>query len=112
VAGATLGFHRGERTDAPPPASGARMFRIGQALGFAALIAGVLFVSHLAAHWLGPNAALATTFLTALAELQAAAATVATLFRDGTLDARHAQWAVVGLLAASSAAKSVVAFAS
>lgn len=112
VAGATLGFHRGERTDAPPPASGARMFRIGQALGFAALIAGVLFVSHLAAHWLGPNAALATTFLTALAELQAAAATVATLFRDGTIDARHAQWAVVGLLAASSAAKSVVAFAS
>ena len=112
LAGALSGFHRGEKSDAPPPTADTRMFRIGHALGFAALIAGVLFVSHVAAQWLGPNAALAAAFLTALAELQAAAATVATLFRDGTIDARHAQWAVVGLLAASSAAKSVVAFAS
>ncbi len=112
LAGAGFGFHRGEQADAPPPTADARMFRIGQAIGFAALIAGVLVVSHLAARWLGPNAALVTAFLTALAELQAAAATVATLFRDGTIDARHAQWAVVGLLAASSAAKSVVAFVS
>lgn len=112
AAGALSGFHRGEKSDATPPTADTRMFRIGHALGFAALIAGVLFVSHVAAQWLGPNAALGAAFLTALAELQAAAATVATLFRDGTIDARHAQWAVVGLLAASSAAKSVVAFAS
>ena len=88
------------------------MFRIGQAIGLALLIAAVLVVSHAAARWLGPGAALATAFLTALAELQAASATVATLFRDGTIDARQAQWAVVGLVAASSLAKSVVAFAS
>ena len=112
LAGAALGFHRGEQADAPPPNSDARMFRIGQAVGFAALIAGVMFASQLAAHWLGPSAALATAFLTALAELQAATATVATLFRDGTIDAEAARWAVVGLLAASALAKSVVAFAS
>ncbi|TYT26273.1 MgtC/SapB family protein [Luteimonas viscosa] len=112
VAGALLGVRRNGRSEAPPPSAETRMFRIGQAIGLAALIAGVLVVSHVAAHWLGPNAALATAFLTALAELQAATATVATLFRDGTIDTRQAQWAVVGLVAASSIAKSVVAFVS
>src|SRR5690606_1538196 len=112
VAGALLGVRRNGGSEAPPPSAETRMFRIGQATGLAALIAGVLVVSHVAAHWLGPNAALATAFLTALAELQAATATVATLFRDGTIDSRQAQWAVVGLVAASSIAKSVVAFVS
>ena len=112
LAGALLGVRRNGRSEAPPPSAETRMFRIGQAIGLAALIAGVLVVSHVAAHWLGPNAALATAFLTALAELQAATATVATLFRDGTIDTRQAQWAVVGLVAASSIAKSVVAFVS
>lgn len=109
---ALIGVHRDGQPEPPPPSTEARMFRIGQAISLAALIAGVLIVSHIAAHWLGPNAALATAFLTALAELQAATATVATLFRDGTIDARQAHWAVVGLIAASSTAKSAVAFAS
>ena len=112
LVGALFGLHRGDRTDAAPPTSDSRMFRIGQAIGLAALIAGVLFVSHVAAQWLGPNAALAAAFLTALAELHAAVATIGTLFRDGTIDAHLAQWAVVGLLAASATAKSVLAFAS
>lgn len=112
LAGAALGFHRGEKVDAPPPNADTRMFRIRQAVGFAALIAGVLFVAHVAAQLLGAKAALAAAFLTALAELQAATATVATLFRDGTIDATAARWAVVGLLGASALAKSVVAFAS
>ena len=112
VAGALLGIGRAERNEPPPPRADARMFRLGQAIGFAVLISGVLVVSHIAGHWLGPNAALATAFLTALAELQAATATVATLFRDGTIDAAQARWAIVGLIAAASAAKSVVAFTS
>ncbi|MBP6797838.1 MAG: DUF4010 domain-containing protein [Luteimonas sp.] len=112
LAGAALGFHRGEKVDAPPPNADTRMFRIRQAVGFAALIAGVLFVAHVAAQLLGAKAALVAAFLTALAELQAATATVATLFRDGTIDATAARWAVVGLLGASALAKSVVAFAS
>lgn len=112
LVGALFGFHRGEKVGAAPPTAETRMFRIRQAIGFAALIAAVLFVSQVAAQLLGPNAALATAFITALAELHAAVATVGTLFRDGTIDVRHAQWAVVGLLAASAAAKSVVAFVS
>lgn len=112
VAGALFGLRRGGDGDAPPPTAESRMFRIRQAIGLAVLISGVLLVSHLAARWLGPNAALAAAFFTALAELQAASATVATLFGDGTIDARQAQWAIIGLLAASSLAKSVIAFAS
>ncbi len=109
--GALAGVRRGERGERRPK-SDARMFRIGQAIGLAALISAVLVISHVAAHWLGPEAALATAFLTALAELQAATATVATLFRDGTIEPGQAQWAVAGLVAASCASKSVVAFAS
>jgi uncharacterized membrane protein (DUF4010 family) len=112
VVGAAFGFHRGEEVATPPPTAEARMFRIRHALGFAVLIAGVLFVSRVAAEWLGPNAALAAAYVAALAELHAAVATVGTLFRDGIIDAQRAQWAVVGLLAASSAAKAVVAFVS
>ena len=108
--GAAFGIHRGDRGEAPPPTAESRMFRIGQALGLAVLIAAVLFVARVAAEWLGPNAALAAAFLTALAELHAAVATVGTLFRDATIDPGRAQWAMVGLLAASAAAKSVVAF--
>ena len=109
--GALLGVRRGEHNERPPRTE-ARMFRIGQAIGLAALISVVLVVSHVAGYWLGPEAALATAFLTALAELQAASATIATLFRDGTIELRQAQWAIAGLILASSAAKSVVAFAS
>src|SRR5690606_18291321 len=112
LAVAALGFDRGEQPDAPPPTADTRMFRIGQALGLAALIAGVLFLAQVAAQWLGPKAALGAALLTALAELQAAAATVATLFGNGTIDAGQARWAVIGLFAASALAKSVVAFAS
>lgn len=112
VVGAAFGFHRGEKVATPPPTAEARMFRIRHALGFAVMIAGVLFASRVAAEWLGPNAALTAAYVAALAELHAAVATVGTLFRDGVIDARRAQWAVVGLLAASSAAKAVVAFVS
>ena len=48
------------------------MFRIGQALGFAALIAGVLFISHVAAEVLGPGAALVTAFITASLQVKVA----------------------------------------
>ena len=88
------------------------MFRIGHALDFAAMITAVIVVSKLLGQWLGPGGALAATLLAATAELHSATAGVANLFRDGVLDAGYARWAVVGLMATSSLAKSGVAFAS
>lgn len=110
--GAAFGVRRGLETDSPPPTSETRMFRIGHALGFAAMITAVTVGSELLGQWLGPGGALAAIFLAALAELQSATVGVANLHRDGVLDENLARWAVVGLLAASSAAKSLVAFTS
>jgi uncharacterized membrane protein (DUF4010 family) len=107
---ASLGLFRGKGVQVPPPAADSRMFRIGQAVGFAALIAAVMGVSSLLGQWLGPNGAMAAAFLTALAELQAAMATIASLFQSGMLEVQQGRWAIVGLLAASALAKSVVAF--
>ena len=110
--GAAFGVRRGLEIDSPPPTSETRMFRIGHALGFAAMITAVTVGSELLGQWLGPGGALAAIFLAALAELQSATVGVANLYRDGVLDENLARWAVVGLLAASSAAKSLVAFTS
>lgn len=109
--GAVFGLRRGRTADAPPTAE-TRMFRIGHALGFAAMITAVMVVSKLLGQWLGPGGALAATMLAAMAELHSATAGVANLFRDGMLDAGYARWAVVGLIATSSLAKSLVAFGS
>jgi len=112
VLGAVLGLRFGQHVDAPPPTSETRMFRIGHALGFAAMITAVIVVSKLLGEWFGPGGALAATMLAAMAELHSATAGVANLYRDGVLNEQFAHWAVVGLLAASSAAKSLVAFTS
>ncbi|MBP3984052.1 MgtC/SapB family protein [Pseudoxanthomonas helianthi] len=112
VLGAALGARRVQQAQTPPPTSETRMFRIGHALGFAAMITAVIVVSKLLGQWLGPGGALAATLLAATAELHSATAGVANLFRDGVLDASYARWAVVGLIATSSLAKSGVAFAS
>ena len=68
------------------------MFRIGQAVGFAALIAGVMAVASLLGQWLGPGGALAAAFLSALAELHAATATVASLHQGGIIDLPNGDW--------------------
>jgi len=109
---AALGLRQGIGAEVPSPGADSRMFRIGQAVGFAALIAAVMGVSSLLGQWLGPNGAMAAAFLTALAELQAAMATIASLFQGGVLDLEQGRWAVVGLLIASALSKSVVAFSS
>lgn len=111
-AGLGLGLHLRTGMQAPLPATDSRMFQIRQAVGFALLIALVMGVSSLLGQWLGPNGAMAAAFLTALAELQAATATIASLFQGGVLGLEQGRWAVVGLLGASALSKSVVAFSS
>ena len=88
------------------------MFRFRHALLFALIITAVLFASAALNAWLGPRGAMAGATLAALAEVHAAVATVANLFASGAFDGEQARWAMVLLLAASSIAKSVVAFAS
>ncbi|KRD40034.1 hypothetical protein ASE35_06930 [Lysobacter sp. Root916] len=109
---AALGLHRSGGSDALPKAPAARAFRLSQALVLAAVIAAVLLLSAWMRHLFGDTGALVTAVLVALAELHAAAASVAQLTQSGDLSLEHARWGVVGLLAASAAAKTVLAFAS
>ncbi|MEG3789237.1 DUF4010 domain-containing protein [Lysobacter sp. CCNWLW3] len=109
---AALGLHRSGANGNLPKAPPARAFRLSQALLLAAVIAAVLLLSAWMRHLFGDAGALVTAMLVALAELHAAAASVAQLSQAGDLSLEHARWGVVGLLAASAAAKSVVAFAS
>ncbi|WP_188663567.1 MgtC/SapB family protein [Arenimonas soli] len=111
LAGGLLGL-RPDGQGEPPPTAQSRMFRFRHALLFAVIITAVLFASAALNAWLGPRGAMAGATLAALAEVHAAAATVAKLSASGALDVEQARWAIVLMLAASSVAKSVVAFAS
>ncbi len=112
LAGGLLGIHRGEHDDVPAPTAQTRMFRLTHALLFAAVITVVLFVSAALGDWLGPRGAITGAVIAALAELHAAVATVGNLFVGGRIDVMQARWALLGLIAASALAKTVVAFAS
>lgn len=111
-AGGLFGLRRGEDDDVPAPTAQSRMFRLSHALVFAAIITAVLFASAALNAWLGPRGAITAATLAALAELHAAVATVGNLFTGGVLTAEDARWTLLGLLAASWVAKTVVAWTS
>jgi uncharacterized membrane protein (DUF4010 family) len=104
----------GKGSDSPPLPGDptARAFRLSWALTFGAAITVVLFVSAWLRAVFGDAGALVTAGIAALAELHAAAASVAQLSASGSLALSSARWGVVGLLVASGAVKSVVAFTS
>ena len=93
-----------------PEKSGA--FKLTHALLIASLIAGV----SLLAAWLGDRfghaGALAAAVMVALAEVQAAAAGVAQLFANGSMQVEVARWGIGAVLAASCISKSVFALVS
>jgi len=95
----------------PLPASANRqVFRLSQALLLAAVIGGLLLLSAWLQHWLGAGGGLFAAALVALAEVHAAAASVAQLFQAGVVLPQQAQWSLFALLATSSLAKIAVAF--
>ena len=112
LVGGLLGLRGGESAAAPAPTADTRMFRFGQALWFALLIALVLFIAAAMNAWLGPRGALITACIAALAEVHASFASLAQLFHEQVLSAAQVRWGLVGLLATSVLAKSVVAFVS
>jgi uncharacterized membrane protein (DUF4010 family) len=110
---AALGlWHAPRDRESLPDEPQARAFRLSHALVFAAVVAGVLLLSAWLQHLFGDNGALVAATLAALAELHAAAASLAQLSSGGGLEPTHARWGVLGLLAASALAKTVLAFVS
>lgn len=95
-----------------PPASATRMFRFGHALGFALLVGGMVLLAAVLSERVGAGGAMAAAVIAAAAELHASIATLGSLRVGGTIDAAQGRWLMVGLLAASMGAKSVLAMAS
>lgn len=112
LAGGLLGLRGGESASVPAPTATTRMFRFRHAVGIAALITAVLFVATAMNAWFGARGALAAATFSALAELHAAVAALAQLYRGGVLDAAQARWGLLGLLASSVVVKTGVAFVS
>lgn len=112
LVGGLLGLRGGESASLPAPTADTRMFRFGQALWFALLIALVLLIAAAMHAWLGPRGALIAACVAALAEVHASFASLAQLFHEQALSAAQVRWGLVGLLATSALAKSVVAFVS
>lgn len=111
--GGLLGLSRAPALDTDlPPEPDARSFRLRHALLFALAIALVLLVSALLRAWVGARGALAAATLAALAEWHAAAATVAQLTAAGAIEIDQGRLGLVLLLAASTLAKSALAFVS
>lgn len=111
AAGGALGLWHAPRDaqSLPDKAPSARSFRLSQALLFVAIVAAVLLLSAWLGARFGGRSVLIAAMFVALAETHAAAASVGQMFHAGTLAVETARWGVIGLLAASVAAKSVVA---
>lgn len=100
----------GSEPEAELPTAASRMFRLGHALVFALLIAGVLLLSAFLQERFGQAGALLTSAIAALIELHAAMASIAQLGGSGALDESLAEWALQAVLLSSVLARSVVAF--
>ncbi len=112
LAGGLLGLRAGREDPVPLPAAQTRMFRFSHALGFAALVAGLTWIAAALTVWIGPQGAIAASIVSATAELHAAVATMGNLTASGAVDTATARWWLLGLLAASLATKSVIAWLS
>lgn len=109
---AAIGLQRQGEAPQLPAEPTARSFKLSHGLLLALVIGAVLMLSAWLRSVFGDMGALATAVLVALVELHASAASIAQLSALGGLSMPHAQWGVVGLLAASGLAKTVLAFAS
>ena len=111
IAGALGMWHAPRDAESlPDKRPAARAFRLSHALLFVAIVACMLLLSAWLGQRFGGGSVLVASMFVAVAELHAAAASVAQMFHAGTLAVDMARWGVVGLLAASVLAKSVVAF--
>lgn len=109
--GAATGLWRGQTDIAPTDTESARAFQLSQALLVAAIMAVMVLLAAWLQHVFGNAGVLVAAVLVALAEVHAAAASMAQLHASGKLPLPMAQWGVVAVLAASAAAKSMLAFA-
>ena len=108
---AAFGLRRG-RHDAPAEAAPGGAFKLSHALFIAGVIAAVLLLAAWLGDLFGEVGVLTAAVLVALAEVHAAAASIAQLHASGGLGSGTSHWGVIAVLAASALSKSVIAFIS
>ena len=87
-------------------------FKISHALLIAATIGFVLLLSAWLRQLFGDAGTLVTAWIVALAEIHAAAVSVAQLAVEGSVQPEMVRWGVVGILASSAVAKVIIAWVS
>lgn len=100
-----------KRVESVPMTSG-NPFRIGPALQFGAMFAGVVFLSKWAAATLGPGAFYWTSLLGGLVDVSTVIAPAAELLKSNSMTLRTAEVAVLLALAANAVQKILVAVSS
>lgn len=110
--GGALGLRAGRADAIPPPTASSRMFKLSYVFGFTALIAVLLFISAGVATLVGPEGAMLTSIVSAAADFRVAVASLAYLSSSGAVDVGQAQLVMIGILAVSMGAKSVIAYVS
>ncbi len=110
IVGASLGLLRQKNMDGLPPERAPQALKLSHAMLLAGLMALLLVASAWLQRQFGPAAVLAATAAVALVEVHAAAASIAQLVGNGSLDLGPASGGLVLLLAVSALAKSVLAF--
>ncbi len=108
---AAFGLRR-SRHDAPAEAAPGGAFKLSHALFIAGVIAAVLLLAAWLGDLFGEVGVLTAAVLVALAEVHAAAASIAQLHASGGLGSGTSHWGVIVVLAASALSKSVIAFIS
>lgn len=110
VAVACIGLFRHSNLESPPQGDAPRALKLSNALLLAGLVALLLVVSAWLQRQYGSAGALAATAAVALVEVHAAAASIAQLAVNGSMNLGPATMGLVLLLAVSALAKSVLAF--
>ena len=109
---AGLYFQQMEDHVSPDVNTATSAFKISHALLIAAIIGLVLLVSAWLRELFGDAGTLVTAWIVALAEIHAAAVSVAQLAVDGHVQPEAVQWGVFGILASSALARWGVAWVS
>ena len=112
--GAVAAFYFRQTADpvSPDVDSTTSAFKISHALVIAAIIGLVLLVSAWLRELFGDAGTLVTAWIVALAEIHAAAVSVAQLAVEGSVQPEMVRWGVVGILTSSAVAKFVIAWVS
>ena len=110
IAAAIARWRLAPGTVADRPVAGGRPFEPRQALSFAAIVSAILLLSALVHRWLGDAGVGLAAGVSGLADVHAAAASVAQLAAAGAIAPEHGGWPVLIALATNSASKLLMAW--